>query len=181
MKEKQLTTPLTEADVRKLKVGDILLLSGTVFTARDKAHKRIIDYLRRKEKLPFDFGGGVIYHCGPLAKRAGKGWKVVSAGPTTSARMNDTAPEVIGKLGLKAVVGKGGMSEAVSRTLQKEGCVYLAYTGGAGVLAADKIEGVAGVFWLDLSAPEAVWMLKVSSFGPLVVAMDAHGGSLYNR
>jgi fumarate hydratase subunit beta len=141
---------------------------------------RILEYLRQGKRIPFDLKGGVLYHCGPLTRKRNDKWEVVSAGPTTSARMNDQTPELVRRLGVKAIVGKGGMSGKVSDALKKHGCVYLAFTGGAGALAASKIRKVVDVFWPDLSLPEAVWVLEVSRFGPLVVAMDAGGNSIYS-
>lgn len=181
IKEHRLQTPLTDVDVSNLMAGDIVYLTGRVFTARDKAHKEINGEAGKAGLLPFDFSGGVLYHCGPLAKSEGGNWRIVSAGPTTSARMNSHESEVIEKLSIRAIIGKGGMDEAVSAALQKNGCVYLAYTGGAGALAASKIKSVSGVHWLDLGMAEAVWELEVADFGPLIVAMDSHGGSLYKQ
>ncbi|MFH1789107.1 MAG: FumA C-terminus/TtdB family hydratase beta subunit [Candidatus Altiarchaeota archaeon] len=181
VKEKRLRTPLSSKDVKSLNVGDIVYLSGSVYTARDKAHKRIQSFMRGGKKLPFELEGAVVYHCGPLVRKDGGSWRIVSAGPTTSARMDELAPEIIEAYGIKAVIGKGGMDENVLASLKKTCCVYLAYTGGAGALAASRITGVEDVFWIELSTPEAVWKLRVEDFGPLVVAMDAWGGSLYNR
>lgn len=181
MKGRELKTPLTRDDVKNLNAGDIVYLTGNVFTARDKAHKRILDFMRDGKKLPFELDSSVIYHCGPLVRKKKDSWEIVSAGPTTSARMDEMSPEIIKGFSVKAIIGKGGMNRQVLDALEESDCVYLAYTGGAGALAAEKIAGILDVFWLDLSAPEAVWALKVVRFGPLVVAMDANGESLYTH
>lgn len=176
MKTHKLTTPLNWGDVRKLRAGDVATISGKIVTARDKAYARII----AGEKPPIDLRGGVIYHCGPLAKQTAAGWKIISAGPTTSARMDQVQVEFVKRTGVRALVGKGGIAEDVASQLVKLGCVYLAFTGGAGVLAANQIEGVENVFWAELG-PEALWVLRVRDFGPLVVAIDTTGGNLYLR
>ena len=176
MKIIRLTTPLKESDVKKLRVGDIVTISGKIATARDKVYARVI----AGDVLPIGLHGGVIYHCGPLAKRTAKGWHVISAGPTTSARMDSIQVKFVRRTGVRALVGKGGVGEDVAGNLAKLGCAYLAYTGGAGVLAASQVEGVENIFWEELG-PEAIWVLSVKDFGPLVVAIDMTGGNLYLR
>ncbi len=167
----RLKTPLSEKDVLKLRAGDIVYLSGTIYTARDSAHRRILSLPR--EELPFEPEGAVIYHCGPVVRKRGYGYEIVSAGPTTSSRMNRYLDGILG-LGIRGIVGKGGMNVEPF----KEGAVYFAFTGGAGSLAAKSIKRVKAVHWLDLGIPEALWVLEVENF-PLIVAIDAHGGSLY--
>jgi fumarate hydratase subunit beta len=176
--EYRLRTPISEEDVRKLRVGDILYVTGVIHTARDAAHRRIIDYLKEGKPLPFDLRGGVVYHCGPVvAKRDGQ-WVVIAGGPTTSARMELYEYEVIEKLGVRVVIGKGGMGRRTAEACAKYGAVYATYTGGAAVLAAQSIKRVVDVHWLDLGIPEAVWVLEVEDFGPLVVAIDSTGRNL---
>jgi fumarate hydratase subunit beta len=178
MVEYRLRTPISEEDVRKLRVGDILYVTGVIYTARDAAHRRIIDYLKEGKPLPFDLRGGVVYHCGPVvAKRDGQ-WVVIAGGPTTSARMELYEYEVIEKLGVRVVIGKGGMGRRTAEACAKYGAVYATYTGGAAVLAAQSIKRVVDVHWLDLGIPEAVWVLEVEDFGPLVVAIDSTGRNL---
>jgi fumarate hydratase subunit beta len=178
MVEYRLRTPISEEDVRKLRVGDILYVTGVIHTARDAAHRRIIDYLKEGKPLPFDLRGGVVYHCGPVvAKRDGQ-WVVIAGGPTTSARMELYEYEVIEKLGVRVVIGKGGMGRRTAEACAKYGAVYATYTGGAAVLAAQSIKRVVDVHWLDLGIPEAVWVLEVEDFGPLVVAIDSTGRNL---
>ena len=164
-----------------LKVGDRVLLSGRVVTARDRAHRRIIESLDAGQTLPVDLAGAAVFHCGPHVRKDGPGWHVVSAGPTTSARLDELAPEVIRRCGVRAIIGKGGMGPATAAALCEGPCVYLAMTGGAAALGARAVRRVREVHWLDLGMPEALWVLEVEDLGPLTVAMDAHGGDLYDR
>jgi len=176
--EYRLRVPLSEEDMRKLRVGDIVYLTGVVHTARDAAHRRIIEYLREGKLLPFDLRGGVIYHCGPVVAKKDGQWVVVAGGPTTSARMELYEYEVIEKLNVRVVIGKGGMGKRTAEACAKYGAVYATYTGGAGVLAAQSIKRVIDVHWLDLGIPEAVWVFEVEDFGPLVIAIDSTGRNL---
>ncbi|RLE53757.1 MAG: fumarate hydratase [Candidatus Methanomethylicota archaeon] len=177
----EVSTPIDENFVRKLKVGDLVYISGVVFTLRDRAHSKLVEMIRKGEEPPFDLYGGVIYHCGPLAVKRNDKWDIVSAGPTTSMRMEIFEGDVIRRLKPRLIIGKGGMGENTLKTLIEVGAAYLAYPGGAGVLAASAVKKVLNVFWLDLGVPEAVWVLEVEKFGPCVVAMDSHGKSLYKR
>jgi fumarate hydratase subunit beta len=176
--EYRLKTPLSESDVRRLRVGDIVYLTGVIYTARDAAHRRIVEYLKESKPLPFDLGGGVIYHCGPVVAKRDDQWIVLAGGPTTSTRMELYEYEVIEKLGVRMVIGKGGMGKRTAEACAKYGAVYATYTGGAGVLAAQSIKRVLDVYWLDLGIPEAVWVFEVEDFGPLVVAIDSTGRNL---
>jgi tartrate/fumarate subfamily iron-sulfur-dependent hydro-lyase beta chain len=170
--------PVSTEKIRKLKVGDIIYVTGKLFTARDEAHHMMLE--KDKDSLPFKPSEMALYHCGPLMKKENGKWKVVSAGPTTSSRMEIFEDTFIKKYGINIIIGKGGMGERTEKALQKFGVVYTAYTGGAGALAADRVEEVLGVHWLDeLGMPEAVWIFKAKEFGPLVVAMDSHGKSIY--
>ena len=167
----------------ELRAGDIVYLSGEVYTARDKAHQRILDYsgTDAEAELPIP-KGAVLYHCGPLVRRTSTGgWEIIAAGPTTSSRMEATMPAIIEQLRIRGIIGKGGMGTGTRAALQKYGCVYFAMTGGAAVLAAAHIKAVEAVYWEDLGLAEAVWHLHVGDFGPLVVSMDAHGKSLYEE
>lgn len=175
---KQIRTPLSLDDIKSLKLGETVSLSGQLYTARDKAHIRMLEYLRKGEKLPFDLSGAAVYHCGPIMENRGGKWKVVAAGPTTSARMN-FAWEVIGT-GIRAIIGKGGMDTRNKEEMKKHGCVYLASTGGAAVLAARGMKEVRAQHWLDLGMAESVWVIEAENFEPLIVAMDAEGNSIYD-
>lgn len=174
-REVHLTTPLSEADVRQLKVGDIVLLSGPLFTGRDALHK----YLSTHDS-PIDLHGQVIYHCGPvMMKNADGGWRVTAAGPTTSIREEPYQADILRKFGVRAVIGKGGMGSKTLAGLQEVGAVYLNAIGGAAQFYAKAITGVNGVDFLDeFGVPEAMWHLTVKDF-VAVVTMDSSGNSLH--
>ncbi|MGB9939024.1 FumA C-terminus/TtdB family hydratase beta subunit [Methanosarcina sp.] len=175
--EYYLQTPLKIEDIEKLRAGDIVYISGEILTARDEAHARILEMGEKRKELSFSLQGAVIYHCGPLMQQTGSGWKVVSAGPTTSGRMSKMTPPLLKAHGIRAIIGKGGM-KGVAYALKKR-CVYLAYTGGCAALAAELIKEVKAVHWLDLGMPEAVWVLRVEEFGPLIVGIDAKGKDIF--
>lgn len=177
--EYHLQLPVGKKQIKQLHKGDVIYVTGEIFTARDEAHHKMLSL--EKKKLSFDPSAMALFHCGPLVKkdRSGK-WQAISAGPTTSSRMEIFEEKFIEKYQIPIIIGKGGMGEHTLRALQKHTCVYTAYTGGAGALAADRIKQVTSVYWLEeLGMPEAVWIFEVEEFGPLVVAMDAHGDSLY--
>ena len=153
MVEYKLKTPLKEEDVRKLRVGDVIYITGLIYTARDQAHRRILEYVEKGQKLPVDLNGSVIFHVGPLMRKEDDNWIVVSAGPTTSTRMNLTTPKLLENFKVRIIIGKGGMSREVAEALKRFGAVYCHFTGGAGVLAAKNIRKVEGVEWLDLGMP----------------------------
>ena len=179
MAEYHLTTPISEEQVRKFRIGDILFVSGTLISARDSGHERALEYLREGKTLPVNFSGNVLYHVGPVVKREGENWKIISAGPTTSARLEMYEAEFIEKTGVKIIVGKGGMGEKTAEACKKFGAVYAIFTGGAGALAAKAVEKVEKVEWLDLGVPEALWIMKVKEFGPLTVVIDSTGKNFY--
>jgi fumarate hydratase class I len=171
----RLKTPLSEADVRGLKAGDVVLLSGTVFTGRDEVHK----YLDKGGELP-QIKGGVIYHCGPVVLKEGGEYRAVAAGPTTSIREEPYQAGVIERFGLRAVVGKGGMGAKTLEACRKFGCVYLHAIGGAAQIYARCIKRIPAVDLEQFGSPEAVWTMEVEDF-PAVVTMDAHGRSLHQE
>ena len=177
----RLKTPLSTEEVAKLRVGDTVYVSGVVVAARDAAHKRMLEYMERGERLPVDLRGGIIYHVGPVARKTEKGWEVISAGPTTSARMEAFEAEVIERLGVKLVVGKGGMGRRTAEAMKKHVAAYAIFTGGAGVLAAKAIKRVVDVHWLDLGMAEAMWVFEVENFGPLTVMIDPTGNNHYDK
>lgn len=181
MEAREISTPVNEEVLSSLKLGDALFISGRVFTARDRAHKRILEHLGRGARLPFDVSGGVMYHCGPVVELSGGSWRVVSAGPTTSARMERYIAALAGALRFKLLLGKGGLSGDGMRRLAEQGAIYCAITGGAGAMWASKVKRVVSVHWLDLGTPEAVWELEVERLGPVFVASDLSGRSLYEE
>jgi fumarate hydratase class I len=170
-----LQTPMTEADARKLKAGDIVLLSGTIYTGRDAVHK----YLHKGGDLPV-IQNGVIYHCGPVVLEESGTYRVVAAGPTTSIREEPYQADVIERFGVKAVIGKGGMGAKTLQACQKFGCVYLHAIGGAAQIYAQCVERVPNVYLKQFGSPEAVWEMIVKDF-PAVVTMDSHGQSLHQE
>jgi fumarate hydratase subunit beta len=176
-----LKTPIREEGVRRLTVGDVVYVTGTLFTARDAAHKRIVQFLHEGREIPMVFDGLPLYHCGPLVKKTDGEWTVLAAGPTTSMRMEAFEDEVIRNLGVRLVIGKGGMGEKTSRAMKEHGAVYGAFTGGAAVLASRLVKRVKNVEWLDLGMAEAVWTFEVDKFGPLIVCMDSRGNNLYAK
>lgn len=176
----KLKTPIDEKEVRKIKVEDILYISGTAITGRDEAHIRALEFLEHGKKMPLDFKGLVLYHCGPLVKKGDGEWSVVAAGPTTSMRMESLEAQFIEKFRPSVIVGKGGMGKKTAEAAKKFGAVYCDFTGGAAVLAANAIEEVLGVEWLDLGMPEALWVLKIREFGPLVVTIDSNGNNFHD-
>ena len=181
MTEYKLTTPISEEDVRKIRVGDILYITGRVYSARDAGHRRALELLNSGKPLPVDFRNMVVYHVGPVVKKVGDEWEIVSAGPTTSARLEMYEAEFIEKTGVRVIIGKGGMGKKTAEACKKFGAVYAIFTGGAGALAAKAIEKVEGVKWLDLGIPEALWILKVRDFGPLTVTIDSAGRNFYEE
>ncbi len=173
------TTPLSEDDVRQLNIGDTVYLSGEIFLSRDEAHERALEYYKEGKELPIPIEGLPVYHCGPVVRKKEGEWEVVAAGPTTSTRMDLFEAEYIEKFKVRAVIGKGGMGDRTAEAMKKFGCVYLAFTGGAAVLAARRIKRVKGFYWKDLGTPEGMWHFEIEEFGPMVVGIDAKGNSLY--
>ena len=172
-----LSTPLTISDVTRLRAGDLVYLSGTVMTVRDRACNRILEASEASE-IPFDLENAVIYHCGPIVRGVDGSWEVIAAGPTTSSRLNSQTTDILDRFGVHAIIGKGGMSIADA---MRGRCAYLAYTGGCAAVAADHISSVRGVHWIDLGMAEAVWVLEMRDFGPLIVGIDAYGRNLFDE
>lgn len=180
MTEYDLKLPLTEDDVRKLHVGDSVTLNGEFYTARDEAHSHALEIFSKNEPLPVELEGAAVFHCGPIVKKLPDDrWEMVAAGPTTSSRMNTLEPQFIENFKVRAIIGKGGMSKPTIDAMQKFGCVYLALVGGAALIAAQGVKQIKTVHWFELGMPEALWVLDAEKFGPLTVAMDSHGKSLY--
>ncbi len=176
MAEYSLTAPLKDEDIRKLKAGDKVFLSGTIYTARDAAHARLVELLDEGRELPIPIAGQVIYYVGPSPTPPGKA--IGSAGPTTSYRMDPYAPALLDE-GLKGMIGKGARSEAVVDSMKKNVAVYFAATGGAAALIARSITAAEVVAYEDLGA-EAIRKLTVKDF-PVIVAQDCTGGNAYEE
>jgi fumarate hydratase, class I len=168
-----LRAPITENQVRMLKVGDVVLISGDVYTGRDAVHAYLM-----KNPPPVDLHGAVLYHCGPVMLKEGDEWTVKAAGPTTSIREEPYQAHVIREYGVRAVIGKGGMGKKTLAALKESGAVYLNGIGGAAQYYARSIEKVLGVNLMEFGLPEAMWHLRVNNF-IAIVTMDAHGNSLH--
>jgi fumarate hydratase, class I len=174
-RERVLTAPIDEATARELKVGEIVLVSGRMYTGRDAVHAHLM-----KHEPPVDLRGGILYHCGPVVAKDGDGWRITAAGPTTSIREEPYQADVIARYGVRAVIGKGGMGPRTLAAMQEHGAVYLNAIGGAAQFYARCIERVDGVSLMEFGTPEAMWHLDVRDF-PAIVTMDAHGNSLHKE
>lgn len=175
-----LDMPASEEEIRKLEVGDIVYLKGTIFTTRDRAYARAVEYIKAGKKLPMDYTKGALWHCGPIMKRGEGGeWQLEVAGSTTSSRFTDRAAFLIRALKQRITVGKGTMNPAAVEAMKEVGAVFLCSTGGCAALYAEQIKRVNGVYWEDLEMVDSVWEFESERMGPFVVNIDAHGGSLY--
>jgi len=180
MTEYKLETPLSEDAVRRLELGDTVKLNGLIYTARDRAHKYLIEETE-PESLEFDLKGGVLYHCGPLVRTSGGGYELVVAGPTTSNRMNPYEADVIGRYGVRAIIGKGGMDDRTLEALKRYGCVYLSAVSGAAVVLARYVKRIRNVYKLEeFGMPECFWEFEVEDF-PSIVTMDTREQSIHKQ
>ncbi len=176
---KLLKTPLSEGDVRDLKVGDMVSLSGRIVTGRDRVHKFLFNERPPKSEIPFNLDGSILYHCGPIIEETEDGYKLIAGGPTTSMRVEMYEHWVIKEYGIRAVMGKGGMGSKTMDALRECGCVYLHTIGGAAVYLADRVKKIVDGWKIDeFGMPEAMWLFDVEGF-PAIVTMDAHGNSLH--
>lgn len=175
----KLEIPIPEERIRALKVGDTVLLSGIVVTARDAGHKLMVE--ERPTFLDDLLRGGVIYHCGPVVKKEGERWSFVAAGPTTSSREEPYQAKVIESYGVRGVIGKGGMGEATKEACRRFGAVYFHAVGGCGTSIARAVREVVTVHQLEeFGTPEAFWVIRVEDF-PVIVTIDSHGNSVHER
>ncbi|WP_069650448.1 Fe-S-containing hydro-lyase [Caloranaerobacter ferrireducens] len=175
MKEIKITTPLNDNIIKKLNAGDRVYITGTIYTARDAAHKRMVDSLKNGEGLPFDINNSIIYYVGPCPPKPGQ--VIGSAGPTTSYRMDDYTPILL-KVGLKGMIGKGNRSKKVINSIVENNCVYFVAIGGAGALISSCIKSSEIIAYEDLGA-EAIRKLYVEDL-PVIVAIDSKGNNLYD-
>jgi fumarate hydratase subunit beta len=180
-REIRVVPPVTEEQARSLVCGDVVFLNGTVLAWRDRAIERMFELAERGEAFPVDLRGSVHWHCGPVVRKTISGWSVVSAGPTASTRFSLAEVKAIEDFGVRVIVGKGGMFTEAREAMRKKGAVFLASVGGAASFYAHQIVRVKEVHWLDLGLPEAIWVLEMKEFGPLLVTMDAGGRSLYDE
>ncbi|MBN1891326.1 MAG: L(+)-tartrate dehydratase subunit beta [Clostridiales bacterium] len=172
-------TPISGHDIEDLCVGDVFYLSGYLITGRDDVHQRVI---KQKMDLPVDLKGRAIFHAGPIMRKKPDGkYEVVSIGPTTSMRMEKYQKEFIEKSGVKLIIGKGGMGPKTTEGCARYKAVHAVFPGGCAVLAAQCVEEVESVEWSDLGMPEAMWVLRVKEFGPLIVSIDTKGNNLFEH
>ncbi|MEM2960858.1 MAG: FumA C-terminus/TtdB family hydratase beta subunit [Candidatus Bathyarchaeia archaeon] len=173
-----LHTPIKAEESKALRVGDIVYFSGEVVFCRDKAHERLCEFVHRQIPIPISIKGIPIYHAGPVVKKMGNSWKIIAAGPTTSARMEEYEAEIIRQYEPRIIIGKGGMGKKTLDALIEVGGAYAVFPGGAALLAASHMREVLGVYWLDLGIPDALWHVAV---GPCIVTMDSKGESLHEN
>ena len=177
----QLIPPVTEEQARGLRCGDVVFLNGIVLAWRDRAVERMFELSEKGEAFPVDLRGSVHWHCGPIVQETPDGWTVISAGPTASTRFSLAEIRAIEEFGVRLIVGKGGMFSEAKEAMKRKGAAFLASVGGAASFYARQIVKVKEVHWLDLGLPEAIWVLEMKDFGPLLVTMDSHGRSLYDE
>nr|WP_321396495.1 L(+)-tartrate dehydratase subunit beta [uncultured Desulfobacter sp.] len=181
MSTKTLTTPIKNEDLEDLTIGDVIFLDGYLITSRDDVHHR---HIHQGRDLPIDLAGKAIFHAGPIMQerkdQPGK-YDVISIGPTTSMRMEKLQKEFLEATGVKLVVGKGGMGPKTAEGCMAYKAVHTVFPGGCAVLAASRVEEVESVEWLDLGMPEAMWVMRVKQFGPLIVSIDTKGNNLFEK
>ena len=173
-------TPVTDEDIKKVHIGDVIYLTGDIVTGRDDVHHRVV--IGGKEP-PVDLKGKAIFHAGPIMKKISSDgepdkYKVISVGPTTSMRMEKAQAEFLEKTGVKIIIGKGGMGPKTTKGCVDNCAVHTIFPGGCAVVAAEEVIDCEGVEWLDLGMPEAMWKLKCDKFGPLIVSIDSYGNNL---
>lgn len=171
--EYHLKTPVSKEDAAELRPGDTVYLSGTIVTLRDEGHKR---YVEENERPGFSLEGIPVYHCGPIVKKTPRGYETLSAGPTTSMRMEKYEADLIRLSGTTFIIGKGGMGPATREACAKYGAVHGIFPGGCAAAAASCVRETRQVIWEDLGMPEAMWVLEVEEFGPVLVNIDTRGG-----
>lgn len=168
--------PLTNDDILKFHIGDVIYLAGTIVTGRDEVYHRVVE---ENIMPPVDLNGMAIYHAGPIVKKTGQNHELVSIGPTTSMRMEKWAADFIKKTGVKVMIGKGGMGEKTASACRQLGAIHCVYPGGCAVLGATQIENIENPYWEEFGMAECLWVMKTKAFGPLIISIDAHGGNLF--
>ncbi len=179
--KKILTTPISDEDLKDIKIGDVIYLNGHIVTCRDVAHRRLIE-LRRE--LPVDIKGGAIFHAGPIVRKI-EGeedkFEMVSIGPTTSMRMEKFEKEFIEQTGVKLIVGKGGMGPNTEAGCREHKALHCVFPAGCAVVAATCVEEIEEAHWRDLGMPETLWVCRVKEFGPLIVSIDTEGNNIFEQ
>jgi len=177
--KKILETPISDADLKDIHIGDVIYLNGHIVTCRDVAHRRLIELGR---EMPVDIRNGAIFHAGPIVRKIDENkYEMISIGPTTSMRMEKFEKEFIEKTGVKIIVGKGGMGANTVEGCVKYGAIHCVYPAGCAVLAATQVEEIERAEWMDLGMPETLWVCRIKEFGPLVVSIDTYGENLFEN
>ena len=179
--KKILNTPVSDEDLKDIKIGDVIYLNGHINTCRDVAHRRLIELGR---ELPVDLKGGAIFHAGPIVRKiegTDDKYEMISIGPTTSMRMEKFEKEFIEQTGVKIIVGKGGMGVNTEAGCRENKALHCVFPAGCAVVAATCVEEIEAVHWLDLGMPEALWVSRVKEFGPLIVSIDAEGNNIFEQ
>jgi len=177
LENRVLNLPLQDEDIKDLRIGDIISLSGTLVTGRDEVHHRITE---GKMDSPVDLEGMAIYHAGPIVKERQGNYEIVSIGPTSSVRMEKWAADFIAKTKVKVMIGKGGMGEKTANACREYRTIHCIYPGGCAVLGASQIKNIESVFWPELGMAECLWVMKTDLFGPLIVSIDTDGNNLFS-
>lgn len=179
MAKKILTTPIQAEDLKDIKVGDVVYLTGMLTTCRDVAHRRVIE---ERRPLPVDIKDGAILHAGPIIRPLGDNqYEMVTVGPTTSMRMEKFEEEFIKETGVRLIIGKGGMGDGTMRGCRDHKALHCVFPAGCAVVAANCVEKIVSANWKDLGMPETLWTCKVKEFGPLIVSIDTHGRNLFEE
>jgi len=179
--KKILNTPVSDEDLKDIKIGDVIYLNGYIVTCRDVAHRRLIEYGR---ELPVDLKGGAIFHAGPIVRKiegVEDKFEMVSVGPTTSMRMEKFEKEFIEQTGVKVIVGKGGMGPNTEAGCRENKAIHCVFPAGCAVIAATTVEEIEDFHWKDLGMPETLWVCRVKEFGPLIVSIDVEGNNLFEQ
>lgn len=176
--KKILTTPIKEEDLADINVGDVIYLTGTLVTCRDVCHRRLIEL---KRDIPYDLRGKAIFHAGPIVRKNGDKWEMVSIGPTTSMRMETFEKAFIQQTGVRLIVGKGGMGPNTEAGCKEFKALHVIFPAGCAVVAATQVEEIEEVHWTELGMPESLWVCRVKEFGPLIVSIDTFGNNLIDH
>lgn len=178
MQKRIITTPIDNGQIENLKIGDVVYLTGMLVTCRDDGHRRLV---RNGIYPKFDLKGMAILHAGPIVKKTDTGYEMISIGPTTSRRMEAYEKEFIEMSGVKMVIGKGGMGAKTAQGCKEQKALHCIFPGGCAVTAVTEVEEIVGVEWEDFGMPEALWIMRVKEFGPLIVSIDTEGSNLFEQ
>jgi L(+)-tartrate dehydratase beta subunit len=171
-----INTPIHDEAIADLHIGDVVYLSGLLVTGRDDVHRRVV---HEGMDFPLDMNGAAVFHAGPIVREGGGRCELVSVGPTSSIRMEAWAADFIQKTGVKMMIGKGGMGQKTAAACLEYRAVHCVYPGGCAALGAGQVERIENVYWRELGMPECVWLMRVRSFGPLIVSIDTRGKNLF--